>query len=499
MRLPGRTGFTLGASEVVNNVLVPHYYDPVIPQRLDELRQTHDIVSLGSLLESGELTMWQGRYVPKIHYGTGPHPYIRTSDIANHELRGIPKHGVNEAIYDKFAPLVDVRPHDVLLVHEGTYLIGNSALVTEYDKGILVQHHLAILRCAENSRVNSSLLMALLLAPIVQRQIRSKQLTADIIDSIVGRVGEILLPLPRQAETCDLIANESARIFLERAKARSELAHLLASLDDALIVGDLSLLSSTADRMKSHESAAMLGFLGDRDYARHFSLPSTSVHKDILVPRYYDPSIREALARFEKNCKLITIGELRLTHSLSLGTGDEVGKLAYGTGTIPFVRTSDLGNWEIKSDPKHRVSARIAAEYATKQSAQEGDILLVRDGTYLVGTTAMVTEQDLPMLYSGGIIRMRCLEREPHPVLLLALLNTHIVRRQMKAIQFTRDVIDTLGQRVDEIVLPIPKSTSLQQGIVKEFEALLTVRSSLRSQVGLLGDAVEAGDSEGIV
>ena len=53
------------------------------------------------------------------------------------------------------------------------------------------------------------------------------------------------------------------------------------------------------------------------------------------------------------------------------------------------------------------MAVEIAGEYADKQSAEAGDIMLVRDGTYLVGTSAMIAEQDTPMLYSGGVIRIR--------------------------------------------------------------------------------------------
>ena len=499
MRVRGRIGFTLGVSELRNNILVPHYYDPVIPQRLSELERTHELIELGSLLDSGELTMRQGKYVPKIYYGTGPHPYIRTSDIANLEFRGIPKHGVSKTVYDEYAPLVDVRPNDVLLVHEGTYLIGTSALVTKYDTGILIQHHLAKLRCSKDARVTPGLLVALLLSPIVQRQIRSKQLAADIIDSIVGRVAEVILPLPRDSSVRETIGEEAQRIFSERAKARSDLARLFACLDEALLSADASVLRRGPDEVKLREGVSPLGFLGDRGFARSFSLSSTSVRNRVLVPRYYDPSIGESLSGLGAACDLVTIGELRSTGALGLGTGDEVGKLVYGTGPVPFVRTSDLGNWEVKSDPKHSVAIAVAAEYADKQSARAGDILLVRDGTYLVGTTAMVTEQDTPMLYSGGVIRIRCLDPELHPVLLLALLNTRIARQQMRAFQFTRDVIDTLGKRVDEIVLPFPRSSSLRQAIVDEVGALLTLRTSLRLQSRLLGDAIESGDASSLL
>lgn len=51
--------------------------------------------------------------------------------------------------------------------------------------------------------------------------------------------------------------------------------------------------------------------------------------------------------------------------------------MAYGTGTIPFVRTSDFANWEIKHDPKQGVSEQIYNAYATKEDVQAEDILLV--------------------------------------------------------------------------------------------------------------------------
>ncbi|MEN8133097.1 MAG: hypothetical protein ABFS45_23550, partial [Pseudomonadota bacterium] len=61
----------------------------------------------------------------------------------------------------------------------------------------------------------------------------------------------------------------------------------------------------------------------------------------------------------------------------------------YGTGTIPFIRTSDFSNWEIKHDPKQGVSEEIYEQYAESQNVKEGDILLVRDGV-VAGAKARV-------------------------------------------------------------------------------------------------------------
>ncbi len=51
---------------------------------------------------------------------------------------------------------------------------------------------------------------------------------------------------------------------------------------------------------------------------------------------------------------------------------------------IPIVRISDFSNWEIKADVKQGVSEEIYQHYAECEDVQIGDILLVRDGIYIL-------------------------------------------------------------------------------------------------------------------
>lgn len=485
MRGTGRLGFVLPEKEVTRDILVPHYYDPRIAARLAELGETHDLLSVGSLIEEGDLELRQGNYIGKIHYGSGTYPYIRTSDIANWELRGSPKQGVSQAVYDQWASKQDVRPGDVLLVHEGTYLIGTSAYVTSLDHSFLFQHHLAKLRSPEGSRIPGPLLAALLTAPIVQAQIRSKQFTADIIDSIVGRLLEVVLPVPRNPETRAQLSSTAERAYEERAAARVVLSRVFGGLDEMLARGKW-LGEDTRDDFRSFGAV-----LGGWSRARSFVLKASLVKNDILMARYYDPVTTDALKALAGRCDLVSVGELADSGTLSLATGHEVGKLAYGTGTIPFVRTSDLGNWELKRDPKQLVSQAIYDTYAAKQSVSPRDILLVRDGTYLVGNTAMVTDSDLPMLFSGGIYRIRAKASEFDPFLLLALLNSTTVRQQIRNKQFTRDVIDTIGRRLREVVLPLPRSPELCRRIADFARTNVVRRAEVRQRLSRLGAEIE--------
>lgn len=216
----------------------------------------------------------------------------------------------------------------------------------------------------------------------------------------------------------------------------------------------------------------------------------SEIRNGIFIPKYYDPELEADLDALRHTHDLVSLGDLCKRGVISWETGIEIGKMAYGTGDIPFVRTSDISNWELKGDPKQNVSEEIYE--ANKQDVRAGDILVVRDGTYLVGVSCILTEKDTRILYCGGLYKFRVEKPEQlDPFLLLALLNAPIVRRQMRAKQFTRDIIDTLGKRIFEVVLPIPKDASTCERIAKETREVIETRARLRDRTKEIALEVE--------
>ena len=117
-----------------------------------------------------------------------------------------------------------------------------------------------------------------------------------------------------------------------------------------------------------------------------------------------------------------------------------------------------IKNWEIKIDPKHGISEEIYSQYSKKQDIQENDILMVRDGTYLIGTCALITKYDKKIVYQSHLYKLRI--KKPNiisPFVLLAILSSKPVLKQIQSKRFTQDIIDTLGQRINELELPVPK------------------------------------------
>ena len=221
-----------------------------------------------------------------------------------------------------------------------------------------------------------------------------------------------------------------------------------------------------------------------RDYDRlGFITNISAIENNVLIPKYYNPEIEQELQKLSKTHDLITVQNLLDNKVISIGTGVEIGKLAYGTGPIPFIRTSDISNWELKIDPKHGVSEHVYEQFRRKAGVKENDILLVRDGTYLIGTSCMITKYDTKILFQSHIYRIRVLKYEIYsPYLLLAILNAPIVKKQIRAKQFTQDIIDTLGGRITDIVLPIPKDKIQMEKIVEETKRIVTERAELRQR-----------------
>jgi len=209
----------------------------------------------------------------------------------------------------------------------------------------------------------------------------------------------------------------------------------------------------------------------------------------ILIPNYYDPEIESELNKLEKSGKyeLISIGELMKRGLISIRRGHEVGSRYYGMGSVPFVRTSDIVNWEIKVDPIKSIPEEIYEKYKKMQNIKENDILLVTDGTFLIGRTAIVTSADEKIVIQSHIRRIRCLKPDIlHPYLLLYLLNTDIVQKQIKAKTFVQATISTVADRLKEIVLPIPKERSLKEEIIEEVSKIIRMKVEAKLRISKL-------------
>ncbi len=216
-----------------------------------------------------------------------------------------------------------------------------------------------------------------------------------------------------------------------------------------------------------------------------FTVLTSEIKDNIFIPENYNPELKLKLINLEKSgkYKLVTIGELVNKGILQIKRGNEIGSQYYGTGQVPFVRTTDIVNWEIKIDPVKAVADEIYEKYKKSQDIQVNDILFVNDGTFLIGRSAMVTKLDVKCIIQSHLRKIRVVENEElTPFYLFYLLNSKVVQEQISKHTFVQATLSTLGNRIMELILPVPTDRQEIDRISNEIKSIINKKCEIREK-----------------
>lgn len=210
-----------------------------------------------------------------------------------------------------------------------------------------------------------------------------------------------------------------------------------------------------------------------------------------LVPRFYAPQ----KARDAKELALTegaahaTLGELVDSGLLTVRKGVEVGADAYGTGDVPFVRTSDVANFEINIDPTKCVDRAIYEQYAPAQALTPGDVLMVVDGRYRIGATALLTGANVRCVVQSHFRILGTPQPDAlDPYALLYALNLPSVRQGIRNLVFIQSTLGTIGRRLLRLEVPLLSGEGPWTDAVAEFRSSLAVRDeSLAKLISAVG------------
>ena len=112
------------------------------------------------------------------------------------------------------------------MVRDGSYLIGNCAIITRLDEKIVYQSHIYKIRVLKNPLFDNYLLLALLASPFVQAQIKSQSFTQDIIDSLGKRIEDIIIPVPKSEELKKKISEKVKEIISNKIRSRNAMTEI---------------------------------------------------------------------------------------------------------------------------------------------------------------------------------------------------------------------------------------------------------------------------------
>lgn len=130
---------------------------------------------------------------------------------------------------------------------------------------------------------------------------------------------------------------------------------------------------------------------------------SDFVKDDLWTPAFSYPLYVNTLKEIQKKWQTVPLGEIA-----TVKKGDEVGSDNYNKyldkkdSDIPFIRTSDLVNYEVDQFPDFYIPEEIYQELM--QDVKAGDVLFTKDGK--IGMSAMITKNDKSIIASG-MVRLR--------------------------------------------------------------------------------------------
>ena len=219
-----------------------------------------------------------------------------------------------------------------------------------------------------------------------------------------------------------------------------------------------------------------------------FTIYEAKLKNEILIPRYYDPDTVKEIEKLKKSEKyeLKSIQDLISEKLISVkGSGGTASSKDYNIyDEIPFLRTSDIGAWETRNYAVQNVNNLTYLRYKERQDLKEGDILFIKDGTYRIGEALILTKYDLKMLVQSHFLKIRSLDQKNlNPYLILYLLHIPIVRKQIDEKTFIQATISTIGERFNEIVLPIPIGKDIKDKISQSIKKKILQRAKLRNEI----------------
>lgn len=125
-----------------------------------------------------------------------------------------------------------------------------------------------------------------------------------------------------------------------------------------------------------------------------FIVKPASFSKTMLTPNFYRDDVQETINH------VLTDAETTGLETDGVKKGDEIGSAFYQDDGVPFIKTSDIMNYDIDHEPDCYCPESFLTQL--EQDIKLGDVLFAKDGK--PGEVAMVQE-DIQAVISSGIVK----------------------------------------------------------------------------------------------
>jgi type I restriction enzyme S subunit len=282
---------------------------------------------------------------------------------------------ITEENYQKFTR-IHLKENDILLTIVGT--IGKTAVYKqEYIGKAGIPRHIAKIRLKDDCNVSPEYIVAFFLSKLGKWQLYN--ITTGNIQPLlsIGNIEKLDIPIIKK-ELHDEITEKERKVVECETQA-------------------LKLISQAQQLFYTRIGINFKKIAKETTFS---VCKSDFADADLWTPMYSNPLFVNTLKTIKDKWQTIPVGEIT-----DLKKGDEVGSETYigyldkHQTDVPFVRTSDIVNYEIDQYPDFFIPKEIYNEL--EQNFQCGDVLFTKDGK--IGMIGMITDNDKAIISSGFV------------------------------------------------------------------------------------------------
>lgn len=228
-----------------------------------------------------------------------------------------------------------------------------------------------------------------------------------------------------------------------------------------------------------------------------FMVNVSNIKNSIYIPRYYWPRSGREIEQAEE------ISPLSLNRLLDEGIIDEFHghgspESEYkGKGPVPYIRVSDVVNWELYRNPTAGVPFHVYQRIKGRNGVtlKPRDVVFVRRGSYRIGTVAMASPFDTEVLLMRELVILRIVKPDNEygidPYYLLYLLSHKYTQAQIEQKVFMDTTLPNIADRWKELELPVSVDSDVRSSVSDRVKAVVEAKwkavmdlSALRSELG---------------
>lgn len=308
-----------------------------------------------------------GGSTPPAHlfYDDSGIPFIKTSAVSRHFVNVNDLYLINREYHKKFLKRSVIKPYDVIFTMTGKFM-GKAALCPPIISEMNMSQNSVVLHT--KTPEEAAFLTIFLNSEINRIQIRG---TYSITKQKFLNQGKIasLKVMAYNSRYSDLMQQ-----YLAAFNAYYESVKSIHQIIDTF----------NANYQLPFSDTAQYGFV----------VKSTLFSKTMLTPNFYRDDIRKTI-----NCVVANKKTIKLNMQ-NIKKGNEIGSAFYQDEGIPFIKTSDIMNYDIDHEPDCYCSESFLTQLG--QEIKFGDVLFAKDGK--PGEVALVQE-DVRAVISSGVVK----------------------------------------------------------------------------------------------